>query len=367
MGIFDRLGLSRKRLDYLSSPVDLGIKSPWAEGSLQQILIADLLGSELADSLPLGRAEAMTVPAVAKARNLLVSTVSKFPLRALRGAAGQSALSETDPGVDVTGEYPWLYRTNGVVSPHERMIYTVDDGFFHGLALWLVDRGAPAEDGKVGKILNADYCPWTEWTVDDGRIVVNNRPVDESEIILFNFPTDGILVEGRKTIRGARDTEEAWVGRMRNPIPLIELDITDPDINLTQEEIDQYVADWAFARRQVNGAVGSTPPGISINTHGEVKADLFIENRNAVRTDVGSFANVRASMLDGTAGVDSLTYSTTQGERNAFYEFDLPFWTDPIEARLSQDDIVARGTRVRFDKYEQYAPTPTPTGAPVED
>ncbi|MCU1439990.1 MAG: Phage portal protein BeeE [Rhodoglobus sp.] len=349
----------------MSSPIDLGIASPWQEGSLQQILIADLLGAQLADTLPLGRAEAISIPAVAKARNLLVSSVSKFPLRALRRPVGVP-YSRSDADDDVTGEYAWLYRTNGPVSPHERMTYTVDDGYFHGLALWLVDRSAPDEN-RLGAILNADYCPWDAWTVDDGKILVNDKPVDESEIILFNFPTDGILVEGRKTIRGARDTEAAWTGRMRNPIPLIELDVTDPDINLTQPEIDKYVTDWAFARRQENGAVGFTPPGISLNTHGEVHADLYVEARNAIRTDIGSFSNIRASMLDGTMGVDSLTYKTETGERNQFYEFDLPFWTDPIEARLSQDDVVSRGTRVRFDKYENYSPTPTPTGAPTED
>jgi hypothetical protein len=61
-----------------------------------------------------------------------------------------------------------------------------------------------------------------------------------------------------------------------------------------------------------------------------VKADLMVEGRNAIRTDVGSFLNIRASMLDGTMGIDSLTYTTTEGEKNSFYEFDLPFWTDPI-------------------------------------
>lgn len=363
MGIFDRLGLSRKRLDALSTPVRLGIVSRWAEGSLTKLVVTDLLGPDLEsaiEKLPIERDEAMTVPAVAKARNLLVSSIAKFPMKALRGGQGQSALTETDPGEDVTDDYPWLYRTNGVVSPYERMVCTVDDGFFYGLALWLVDRGA------ADQITNADYCPWGDWDIVEGKIHVGESPVDAGSVILFNFSTQGLLVEGRKTIRGARDTESAWVGRMRNPIPLIELDVTDDD-NLTQQEVDDYVTAWAVARKQVNGAVAATPPGIAIRTHGEVKADLYIENRNAVRTDVGSFANVRASMLDGTAGIDSLTYSTTEGERNSYYEFDLPFWMDPIQARLSQDDIVARGTRIRFDKYQQYAAIPTPTDAPVKD
>jgi len=91
-----------------------------------------------------------------------------------------------------------------------------------------------------------------------------------------------------------------------------------------------------------------------------------VEARNAVRTDIGSFLNIRASMLDGTQGVDSLTYTTNSIERNAFYEIDLPFWTAPIESRLSQDDVVPAGQRVRFDKYAEYG-APIDTDIPTED
>lgn len=359
MGILDRLGLTSKRLDALASPFDMNIASPWQDDStLNEVIFSELFGDLATSGLPLGREQAMSVPAVAKARNLLVSSIAKFPQKALR----RQTTDATD--IDVTADHAWLYRTNGVVSPYERMVWTVDDGFFYGLSLWLTDRGA--EDAGRKPILNAAHCPWNAWRIEDGHLLVNDKQVNDGEFILFNFSTAGILHEGRRTILGARDTEAAWVGRMRNPIPLIELDVTDDD-NLTQAEVDGYVTAWAAARKQVNGAVAATPPGITLRAHGEVKADLYIENRNAVRTDVGSFANVRASMLDGTAGIDSLTYSTTEGERNSYYEFDLPFWMDPIDARLSQDDIVPRGVRVRFDKYEQYAATPAPTGAPTED
>jgi len=42
-------------------------------------------------------------------------------------------------------------------------------------------------------------------------------------------------------------------------------------------------------------------------------------------------------------------------------------WFEPIEARLSQDDVVPRGQRVRFDRGDIAAPTPSPTGPTVED
>ena len=135
---------------------------------------------------------------------------------------------------------------------------------------------------------------------------------------------------------------------------------------MDEDEVEKLVKDWSTARRQDDGAVASTPEGVELNVHGEIKHELFVEGRNAIRTDIGSFLNVRVAMIDGTIGVDSLTYTTKDGERNSFYEFDLPFWTDAIAARLSLDDVVPRGTRIRFDMYEAHN-LPTPTGARVED
>lgn len=339
----------------------LGIGSPWSDqGSLETIVWSEILGLDQ-DTLPLMRQEAIAIPAVSKGRNLLVSTVAKFPLVSARFDR------ETATDTDTTSEHPWLFRTKGVVSPYERMAWTIDDAIFYGCSLWLTDRG-PDQDGRR-PITEAAYCPFDWWSIENGRFVYREggiepaRVLEPNEYLFINFPFEGLLNVAVRTLRGARDQERAWVGRSMNPVPVIDLHRTE-DSQLDDDEVDEMVQKWATARTNPNGAIGSSPNGIELNTYGEVKADLMIEGRNAIRTDVGSFLNVRASMLDGTMGIDSLTYSTTEGERNSFYEFDLPFWTDPIEARLSQDDVLPRGQRIRFEKYEA---KPLPTGPKTED
>lgn len=360
MGILDRLGLGRSKLDELQDLVSLGIKSPWVDGngSLSAIILSELIGSDVTEHLPLTREEALSIPAVSKARNLLVATAANWPLTAWR--------YNRDTGVDedITSQHPWLYRTNGIESPYDRMANSLEDVFFEGCSLWVCERGESDKDGRR-PITAAAHLDMKRWTVTEGHILVDEKDIPNENIILFNPPYRGLLNVGNRTLRGARDTERAWVGRMRNPIPLIELRVTD-DTNLSQEEVDAFVRAWAAARKAENGAVNFTPPGIEIETHGEVSADLFVEARNSIRTDVGSFVNFRASMLDGTTGIDSLTYTTKDGEKNLFYELDMPFWSDPFEARLSQDDVLPRGQRIRFDKYAAFN-LPTRTGTPVED
>ena len=358
MGIRDLLSGNTHRLVTHAARVPVNPYTPAPEWP--QFVIDDILGAELA-KLPLSRELALSIPAVSKARNLIVSAVAKYPLKALRAET-----NGTD--TDVTTEHTWLYRSNGPVSPYERMAWTVDDLIFHGVSLWLLERGTPAGEDRRRPILDAEWCPTASWTIGEHNgqpaVLVDGVAIADDRYMLINSPFEGLLTVGRRTLRGALSVEESWVGRAKNPIPMIDLHRTDDEMN--DDEVKSMVDAWAAARTSPNGAIGSTPSTVEPQVYGELKPELFVEGRNAIRTDVGSFLNTRVAMLDGTIGIDSLTYSTKDGEANAFYEFDLPFWTDPIVHRLSLDDIVPRGTRIRFEKYSADN-LPVPTGPRVED
>jgi hypothetical protein len=68
-------------------------------------------------------------------------------------------------------------------------------------------------------------------------------------------------------------------------------------------------------------------------------------------------------MADSTASSQSLTYETQEGQRSDFYEFDLPFWTTPITARLSMDDVTPRGQRV----LTRFRPVVAPDRSSTQD
>lgn len=334
------------RPDFLAGPVGAAISSPWSTGQLNSIVWSDIFGD--LENLPLTRAETMSIPAVSKGRNLLVATISGLPLRAL------------DANGLLVKQPTWMYRTDGQVSPWHRMCWTIDDLIFFGCSIWLVERDSE------GFVRDADRCPPERWKVTNGQILVDDKPVDASQVIYIPGPHEGLLSLASRTLRGARDQEAAWVGRARNPVPLIELHMTD-DSNLTQDEVKDFVEAWGKARRAVDGAIGFTPQGLEIRTHGDLQADLMTEGRNSVRIDVGSFLGIPAALMDSSLAQASLTYVTTAGNRSQFIDYTLPMWTEPIQQRLSMDDVVPRGQRVRFDLTDLTGPAPAATGAPVED
>lgn len=324
-----------------------GIASPYTSNQLQGIVLGDIFeGIEF----PLTRAEAMRVPAVAKARNLLAPTIGRQPLVAL----DKNGALATQPA--------WLYRTDQDLTSVQWMwTYIVDDLIFYGAALLAVVRGS--DDFPI----TMDRISPDRWTVTDGTILVDEKPVDRRSVVYIPGVVDALLDVGSRSIRQARDIEDAVAGRARVPNPTVVIKQTDADAELRQDEVKQIVADYIKNRRSPDGTVTFLPAGLDMTVLGTQETDFAIQARNGVRTDIGSFVGIPASVMDASLATASLTYSTAEGNRNAFYDQALPIYADPIQHRLSLDDVVPRGQRVRFDFTQLYAALPNPTDTPTED
>lgn len=348
MGIRNALRLieSGEQLGEINALPMSGIVSPWQTGQLSQIVWSDIFGTE---ANIISRAEAMTIPAVAKARQILVSTIAKYPLVAY------------DANGAVNPSHKWLQATDGDVSPWHRMAWTIDDLMFYGWSLWGVERDA------AGDIIKADRCPIERWEIDpNGNILIDNIAAEDGSVILIPAPFEGLLKVGSRTLKGGAKLEASWVGKATNPIPAIELHATTDD-PLETDEVHALVQAWADARSDVNGAIAFTPHNVQAIAHGSAEPSLLIEGRNFLRIDVGAFLGIPAALMDASLSTASLTYSTQEGQRNEFADFTLPYWLEPIQQRLSLDDVVPSGERVRFDLSDLYTTTPSPIGTITED
>ncbi|WP_054682499.1 phage portal protein [Microbacterium sp. No. 7] len=329
--------------------------SPLAGSTSQisRVVFSEFFAGEIAE---VTREGALMIPPLKRGRDILVGTVAGMPLREFEG------------GAEVTPD--WLHNSASGISPWHRMAATIDDLIFYDWSAWTVKRDSG------GTIVDAVRIPYERWAIDDytGVVTVDGNVVSAEEIVVFpGNGSGGILATGATTIKGYRALERSWTGRAQNPIPLVELHqtsddpLTDGDDDAEDDEIGRLIDEWAAARLSPNGAVGYTPHNIEVRTHGTTTADLFVEGRNAAVLDIARLLNMPAALLDGSMSTASLTYSTTQGKQNEFATYTIPAWTDPIEARLSLDDVSGKGRVIRFDRSALVSVEQEPVTEPRND
>jgi hypothetical protein len=239
------------------------------------------------------------------------------------------------------------------------MLWTLDDLIFHGCSLWAVQRGTS------GQILDAVRVPFDVWSItNDLQILVNQEPVSADEVLYIEGPDDGLLATAGDDISATLSMQRAWKQRVDVPVPVLELHVNE-DTDISDDEQKSLLQTWEAARR--NGGTALTPKIIDVKEHGTAPTDLFVQGRNAARIDFANHLNLPVGILDGSPATASLTYSVKGDNRSELVDLSLSYWTGAIAARLSMDDVTARGTSVDFDISWLATPTQPTTANPARE
>lgn len=301
---------------------------------------------------PPTRLDAMKLPALARGRNAIVSAVCRNPLIELTGNVATPDVQQPE----------WMHATD-IDSPVFRIAWTVDDHIFYGMSVW---GRLNNEDGTIARTYRIDR---SRWTIDSvGRVFIDGStvPARADEVIVIPGLHDGILNFGT-AISDARDLYAAVRSRIQNPLPNLDLHQTEGE-DMTNTQIDDLIVRWAKARQGQNGAIGYTNKAIEAKVLESSSVEqLMIDGRNAAAVDLARLIGVSASVVDATAPKASLNYETTTGRNQQFVDLDLSLYTTPIEARLSMDDVVAKGRHVAFDMSAFTALAAPPTGPTLQD
>jgi len=171
--------------------------------------------------MPVTRAEAMTVPVFAKARHVVVS-----PARLPFAAVNAAGVLDAQPLI--------IAQPNPAERRATTLTWTLDDLLWHGLSWWAVTSryatGFPRTAERVDPLfVDVD---------DDGRVWIDGTgPWDDGDVIRIDGPHEGLLSFGACAIRKAARIEAAAARTADNPVPLIELHNTGPDLD--DAEIDE--------------------------------------------------------------------------------------------------------------------------------
>lgn len=358
MGIFSGLRLASQVDKYATLQPARALATPFAGEShlAPAVVLDDVFGARVRS---VTRAEAMSVPAHARARHLVCDVLARYPLRAY--SAGGTLLPEQPRWLGWSAYFP----------PRLRMLWTLDDLAHYGWSLWVLDRGAADQSGRR-PILDAFRIDPSRWSVQNGKPTLTlpggkRRELLDGEYLLIPGPSEGMLTAAADTIRGAKHLEEQWQSRVQNPVPVVEIRYTGDD-DLDADEMKDIRDTYIKARQDPAGVVMVTPRGFEVHPHGDQALELFVQGRNAVSLDIARFWSMPASMLDASqVNGSSIDYENNDIGRSAYYDLTLRTWGMPVEEALSQDDVTPRGTYIAFDLSALTTNPDTGTGPALED
>ena len=197
------------------------LHSPFSDSTnFHSITLDHLLNIDEAD-LPMSRSQAMSIPALARARNVLVGLASRLPLLAINAEG-------------VMSDQPWITRKPESGVPRSITIsWTLDQLIFYGAAYWVIRHRDYANRPQIVQLVDINTIDFNEAGYPVG---VNNIPIPTSEFIRIDAPHEGVLTYGCKALRENLALANAARNAATNPVPSVELHQTSQTPTLTEEE-----------------------------------------------------------------------------------------------------------------------------------
>jgi HK97 family phage portal protein len=308
------------------------------EASLAPFNLASSVYGMLNAPTTVDRSTAMSVPAVARARNIICGTIGSLPLEQYNKMTGAHieplrVINQPDPRVAGFVVYNWL----------------AEDIWLYGVGFGLV-LDAYAEDGRVRS--------WTR--IDPRRVVAKfNNTMTEIDgyevdgrmapisgigsIIRFDGADEGFINRAGRTVIAAVELEKAALQYAKEPVPSMVL--KSNGTNLTSERIAKLLEAWRNSRATRSTAFLNAD--IEMQSVGfDPKSLQLVEARQYVALEVARASGIPAYFL--SAETTSMTYSNAISERRSLVDFSLRPILAAIESRLSLPDICPSTSEIRF-------------------
>lgn len=303
------------------------------------------------------RDEAMTIPAVARARNIVAGTLASLPLE-LYNNRGEKIPKPR-----------WMKQPDPHSAYGTMLAWTIDDLIFNGSSYWQVIE-VYKEDGRPSAFRYINFTRVTpqynntSTMIDgyavDGTLVPNSGL---GSLITFQALDEGVLKRGASTIKTAIALEQAAKRSAEEPVPNGVLKNTGMD--LPEDQVMSLLARFKNARNTRATAYLTSTLEYQVSQFDNTQLQL-VESRKAMQTMVAQMMNVPAYLLDAETG-GSLTYNNAEGQKRYLVDFSLRNIITVLENRLSMDDITIMGQHVRFDLDDFLRGNPTERAAFYRD
>jgi HK97 family phage portal protein len=291
----------------------------------------------------------MTVPAVARARNIIAGTIATLPLSTYQEMTEAELPSR-----------PVIKQPDPALPRNITLAWTLDDLLFYGVAYWQI-LTTSAEDGRVTSARRIDPTRVTmrtdpntqnieSWTVDGQLIPFNGI----GSLIVFWGLDEGVLARAGRTIKTAIELEAAALRMAQEPVP--QMVLRNEGMNLPEDQKESLLSAFKTARRTRSTAYVEGPINLDIVGFDSAQLQL-VEARAYTASEIARAVGIPAWYINAESATS--TYSNVSAERRSLLDFSLRNLISVVEGRLSQDDITPRGQYVEFELDDFLRGNPT--------
>lgn len=305
----------------------------------------------------ISRAQALQVPAVLRARNLICGTLSTLPIH------------HHGPDKRVV-PWPLIDHPDPEIPQSVMWALTYEDLLFESVAWWRVTRrdrrGWPVEALHVPHssvtVSGGPYPPSQAQITPDlpfgrtGQVYIDGIPVDDIDIIRFDSPNPPLLRHGARAIRTGLRLEQATRMYAETPMPLSHFESkegADPlsmapgsaDDGTDRSEVDAALDAWEAARKKRSTAYIAALT--LVKDQWDPKQLQLVEARDQAAKDIAVAAGLNPE--DVGVSTTSRTYQNIEQSRQDMKAFTLGAYVQAVQERLSMRDVSPRGFKARID------------------
>jgi len=291
------------------------------------------------------RQRAMSVPAITRARDLLASVIGCTPLKMYNEMWNGEEMEEVD-----IAPRSWLRRLDPSLPNSTLFAWLFDDLFFTQRAFLAVTKrsadGFPMAFQRMpsAMVLTQDQAG-PVFFAPSKQIMFSGLPVDHRDVVQFISPIQGLLYTSPNAVLTSLKLEGARLRSASNSLPNGVLRQVGGE-PLSADEL-QTLSQSFEAARMTNTVAALNEFVTYTETTTDPSKQMLVEASEYQALEIARLANCPPYLLGVATG--SYSYQNSTQARQDLYMFGAKLFMDCISETLSADNVLPRGTYVKFD------------------
>jgi hypothetical protein len=289
----------------------------------------------------------MQVPTISRSRDLMASVIGCLKLEQFKEIWNGEK-------IELLPEAPrsWLSRIDKGVTNNFLLSWTFDDLFFIGRSFWyIVERDSSGYPSSFTRLPAAMVTTQDQaqsngvWFGPSKQILFQGLPIRYEDCVQFISPIQGLIYTGAVSVDTALKLEQARNRNASSLQPAVTLRQTSGEPMSAQELRDLAAA---YDEARYSSATSAVNEFVEVihNTSTPDKM-LLIDAAEYQAKDLARIANVPAYLVSVSIG--NYSYVSSSEASKDLYQFGVKPYIDCIQETLSANNVLPRGTVVKFD------------------